>query len=184
MEALVHYDHCSLRAISLRHSDLQAAVLQHSTGVGSGEAALGRDRLAVRHKGAAVGIEKEGMVGQRSWRDSCWKAWGLAHVHEDDHALGPIEAEGDKQEDARHRTEEDCDEKGMAGAGCRIRNEPGASRGSLRVHRYNGHRVLERDALLDPDRSGDRMELEDRSLQDRQTKPEVVEAGDRNRSPT
>jgi hypothetical protein len=107
------------------------------------------------------------------------------HVHEeDDHALGPIEVEGDKQDGARHRTEQDYDEKGMAGAGCRIRNEPEASRGSLRVHRYNGRRVLERDALLDPDRFGGKMELGDRSLQGHQKKPEEVEVEDRNRSPT
>lgn len=184
-EALVHYDHCSPRATSLRHNDLQAAALQHSTVVGSGEVALDRGMLVVRHKEAAVDIEKEGMVEWRSWNDNYRRAWGPGHVHEEgDHALGPIEAEEGKQEDARHRREEDCDEKGMAGAGYRIRNETGASRGSLRAHRYNGRRVHGRDALLDPDRFGGKTELGDRSLQDRQKKLEVVEAEDRNRSPT
>lgn len=185
MEASVHYDHCSLRAISPQHNDLQAAVQHHSIGLGLGEVALDKGRSVVRHKEVAVDIGLEGMVDGRSWDGSCWKVLGLGHAREGDvHALGPIEAEGGMQEDVRHRMEEDCDEEDMAVAGHRIRNDPGASRDSLRAHRYNDHRVLGRDDLLDPGRVEGKLELGVHNLEDHQKKPEAVEVEERTRNPT
>lgn len=74
VEALVHCDHCNLRAIFLHHSLL--AVVHHQTiGLDSGEeVVLDKGRPVVRRKEVAVDIGKAGMAGRRSWDDRCWEA--------------------------------------------------------------------------------------------------------------
>ena len=73
---------------------------------------------------------------------------------------------------------EDCDGEGMADH--RIHNDLEANCGSHHGHRYNGHRVLYRDALLGPGHVGGKMVLDDRSLQVPRKKLEAEVVVDRN----